>query len=57
LSKSEWIRITFTTPSSAAGIELLPVAKWKRATDDMRSTFEYLADDPANDPDCILSEI
>ena len=43
--------------SEAAGIELLPVAKWKRATGDMLSTFDYLADDPANDPDHILTGI
>src|SRR5579872_414069 len=33
------------TNSAASGIELLPVAKWKRATGDMCSTFDYLADD------------
>jgi hypothetical protein len=45
------------TLSETAGIELLPVAKWKRATDDMRSTFEYLEADPANDPDHILTGV
>ena len=43
--------------SEAAGIELLPVRKWKRAADDMRRMFEHLADDPANDPDRILTGV
>jgi hypothetical protein len=45
------------TKSSASGIELIPVAKWKRSTEDMRSTFDYLGEDPSNDPDQILTGV
>jgi hypothetical protein len=45
------------TLSDAAGIELLPVDLWPSATEDLRSWFEHLADDPENDPDHILTGI
>jgi SMI1 / KNR4 family (SUKH-1) len=45
------------TKSEAAGIELLPVARWKESTEDMREWFDHLADDPANDPDHIVKGI
>lgn len=43
--------------SDAAGIELLSVARWDEATDDMRNWFEELADDPESDPDHIVTGI
>jgi hypothetical protein len=45
------------TLSEAAGIELLRVAQWTEATDDMRAWFGHLAEDPANDPDQIVTGI
>jgi len=42
------------TKSQAAGIELLPVAKWEAATEDMRDWFDL---DPENDPDHIVTGI
>jgi hypothetical protein len=45
------------TLSDAAGIELLPVEQWEEATDDMREWFGHLADEPENDPDCIVTGI
>jgi hypothetical protein len=45
------------TLSEAAGIELLPVRKWKGAAEDMRSSFEHLLDEPENDPDHIVTGI
>jgi hypothetical protein len=45
------------TLSEAAGIELLPVEQWQAATEDMRSSFEHLADEPESDPDHIVTGI
>ena len=45
------------TISEAAGIELLPVARWEEATADMRNWFEHLADEPESDPDHIVTGI
>ena len=45
------------TLSEAAGIELLPVEQWQTATEDMRSWFEHLADEPESDPDHIVTGI
>lgn len=45
------------TQSEAVGIELLPVAQWEAATDDMRECFAYLVGNPENDPDHIVSGI
>jgi hypothetical protein len=45
------------TLSDAAGVELFPVERWGEATEDMRNCFEHLANDPENDPDCILTGI
>jgi hypothetical protein len=45
------------TISDAAGIELLPVAQWEEATDDMRDWFDHLTDEPENDPDHIVTGI
>ncbi len=45
------------TLSSAAGIELFSVDQWLAATEDMRSCFKHLADDPDNDPDHIVKGI
>jgi hypothetical protein len=45
------------TLSEAAGIELLAVKQWRAATEDMRSWFEHLADEPESDPDHILTGV
>jgi hypothetical protein len=45
------------TKSEAAGIELLPVAQWEEATEEMRDGFNYLVNDPENDPDHIVTGI
>lgn len=45
------------TLSDAAGIELLPVEQWEEATEDMRSWFEHLTDEPESDPDHIMTGV
>jgi hypothetical protein len=45
------------TLSETAGIELLRVKHWTEATDDMRSWFGHLAENPENDPDHIVTGI
>ena len=45
------------TKSDAAGIMIIPVELWKKATNEMRSCFEHLADEPENDPDHIMTGI
>lgn len=45
------------TLSEAAGIELLPVKRWKTATADMRKWFKHLEDDPDEDPDHIVTGV
>jgi hypothetical protein len=45
------------TKSEAAGIELLPVAQWEKATEEMRDWFNHLADNPEDDPDHIVTGI
>lgn len=45
------------TKSEIAGIELLPVELWAEATEDMRTWFDFLAAEPENDPDRILTGV
>jgi len=45
------------TESDEAGVELFPVARWRKATEDMREWFSHLEEEPENDPDHILTGI
>jgi hypothetical protein len=45
------------TLSDAAGIELLPIEQWEKATENMRDWFDYLMDNPENDPDHVMTGI
>lgn len=45
------------TLSDTAGIALYPVELWEEATGEMRSTFDYLAEEPERDPHRILTSI
>ena len=49
--------VLYLQRDEAAGIAVLPVADWKEATEDMRRMCEFLSEDPAADPDHILSGI